>query len=298
MKNLPLLLFLIFSTSTYGQLLDDYHLKKDTASFINSTLITKTKIDSCGIIKNHTTIQQYDDKGFLSYDLTMDDIGKTIVLLSSHRPDQFTAIEYYNEGKLKGDTAYYIYNKEGFLISEKWNWGEDKETEKSTYTYNAQNKLISTSTQYEFGNFYDTLIYQNNKLTTILSYDKAYGLDDSIAYHYNSNGQLYEIRTFDKWKKLTSLEKLMNYQFNKPTYIEDENYYHEKDTHRYITTIKYYPDGKTKYKLVQHFKNEDLLWEAKFFHSNKGFLKEKIHNDYEKKITTRSSTILKDNEKK
>ncbi|MFK7772074.1 MAG: hypothetical protein AB8F94_08035 [Saprospiraceae bacterium] len=286
--------FLIFSTSTYGQFPDEYNFKKDTASFINYMLIIKTEIDSNSIIKYQTLTKHFNNQGFINLEYTLDNSGDTIELITSIFPNQFTEVQYHKLKNRKVDKGTFIYNHDDFLIQQIWNWGEGNENDTSTYTYNNQNQLIKKANQYEIGYYYDTLIYQNQNLISILSYDPKSDLRSSISYYYNDRGKLSEIKSFDEKGTLLSLEKFMHFNKNQPTLIEKNYFYFQgyKVQQKQTSKIDYYHNGKTKSEKSQLYKNDNLVWETHLIYSKEGFIKEYFYVDFQRKRKESSFSIL------
>lgn len=297
MKKMSLsFLLLILTQIVYSQFPYPYDLKRDTTEFYNSKYVLKTKIDSSGVVKDETLIINFNNEGFPISEFEINNSGDTIQIINYSYPDEFTEVEYHQIQNQKVDTGTFVFNKDGFLIQQIWNWGNNNEIDTSNYFYNNQNQIIKKADNYQTGYYFDTLTYQNNKLLTILSYDSNFNVLDSTSYQYAKDGKLEEIKSYNGKGRLHTLKMFTLNQDHSPTRIE-ENY---KDGRYYniekkITTIEYFANGKKKQESIIYFRDGKLIIEDNIFYSKGGWMEKITRMNFKNNTKTLSLITIQKN---
>ena len=286
-------IFLIMSIKGDSQIngLQGYNYKREVLKFNKSYQVTKTLRDSTSKKPFISNIKFYNENGLDSLELDFNNLGDTIETLFTYHPNNLMEVLVYHSMKSEIDSAFINYNESGYMIKEYWFWGDEKERDTSYYFYDKGNKLLKEETYYNFGSFRDTFIYENERIKNILCYDNKYGLQDSLIFKYQKTN-LIESRKYQK-NKLISVKKF-KYKRKQLIKIWDNYRYlgNSKEKRKRVEKIRYYSNGKIKFKKIKRYENERLIEVSRLKYSILGFVEKSIIKDKKKKTKRIQITVL------
>lgn len=295
--TLLLLLSISFSHAQHQEIINENYMnKREKPSLFNGFLKTMTLKDSVSDVPYLSSIESFNKKGRSFFTYQFNRKGDTVVKDKTFFPKDLLEIEITYERGLKNDTAITFYNKKDFITKEIWKWGEEKEIDTIHFVYDLDEKLIAERNIYGWGKVTDSLIYENNKLKTILKIDHEFPkYRDSVSYVYNAKGFLIQETEYNDEKKISSST---TYEHNTQGKVKKEifkSFLNKKIRNKYIYRMTYWGNGKLKSRSKKVFEGDVLTKNSYQKFAIEGFTTKSIENDLIKKTTLIKQTSFMKN---
>ena len=134
--------------------------------------------------------EEYDRKGRSELHLYYDFEGEMASKIIRFYPAERVEKGVFQQKGAAVDSVLYLYNAQGYRLAEYWTWGDNKTVDSVKYNYSPTGNLRAIAFNYLGKTKRDSLIYRNELLEKVWTFDAAERLQREMEFFYLDNALL------------------------------------------------------------------------------------------------------------
>jgi hypothetical protein len=288
-----LLLFLSLSTVQAQDYLDKHYMhKRDRPTLFDGVLETVRLKDSVSDSPFVSKLSMYDAQGINTFNYNFNHRGETTYVEQTSLLKEGLEMTVMQDIGEQSDTLLISYNKDRYVTREIWRWGKSKRIDTVHFIYDNNQRLIAEK-RIDFWRISDTMIYENNRLKTILIIDPYDKNDrDSIAFTYDKNNRLAKVVTHTTMEKFYE-NSYFEYPHEGNTVKETiEHFLDNERQYTHIETKTFWDNKQVKTFAREIYKKGKLVSKTDCIYAKEGYLKRYVYEDLVKNKTIISETTF------